>query len=83
MVEQATAAAHSLREETNALSALMAQFRIGDAMPGAVRRPAATGKANPVHAVQRKVANFVGAGRMMGGTAQPTLASASRSWEEF
>jgi len=83
MVEQATAAAHSLREETSALSDLMAQFRIGDAISGAVARPSATRKANPVHAVQRKVANFVGAGRMTGAVAQPTLASASGSWEEF
>jgi methyl-accepting chemotaxis protein len=83
MVEQATAAAHSLREETSALSDLMAQFRIGDAMSSAVARPSATRKTNPVHAVQRKVANFVGAGRMTGAVAQPTLASASGSWEEF
>jgi methyl-accepting chemotaxis protein len=82
MVEQATAAAHSLREETNAVSELMARFRIGDGAPSPARPPA-TGKINSVHAVQRKVANFVGGGRAIGRASQPSLASTSGSWEEF
>ncbi len=36
MVEQATAAAHSQRDETDALSELIAQFRVGDTGPVAV-----------------------------------------------
>jgi hypothetical protein len=32
MVEEASAAAHALHEETDALSALIAQFRVGDAV---------------------------------------------------
>ncbi len=35
MVEQTTAAAHSLREESDALSELIARFRVGDATPAA------------------------------------------------
>jgi methyl-accepting chemotaxis protein len=36
MVEEASAAAHALREETDALSALIAQFRVGESAPVAV-----------------------------------------------
>jgi methyl-accepting chemotaxis protein len=51
MVEQATAAAHSLREETDALSDLIAQFRVDDGLSAAAR------SRNPVHARQAKLAS--------------------------
>jgi len=81
MVEEAAAAAHSLREETDGLSQLISQFRVGD-LPsaGVAARPAAR-KPNPVHAVQKKIASFVGGGR--GGAASGVAVSAPESWEEF
>ncbi len=78
MVEEATAAAHSLGEETDALSDLISQFRVGDtglADVAVARRPAAR-KANPVHAVQEKIMAFAG-GRSV-ATAQKAA-----EWEEF
>jgi methyl-accepting chemotaxis protein len=82
MVEQATAAAHSLREETDALSELIAQFRVGDTGPVAVSTPLAR-KPNPVHAVQQKIKSFVGGGRSSGGVATATAAAAPEAWEDF
>jgi methyl-accepting chemotaxis protein len=80
MVEQATAAAHSLREETDALSDLIAQFNIGDGG----RATAATRRSNPVHAAQKKITAFVGGGRNKGGQALAVAAgSKPESWEEF
>jgi methyl-accepting chemotaxis protein len=73
MVEEATAAAHSLREETLVLADLIGKFRFGDvqAAPGA-RKP------HPVHAAQRKIAAVASTGR--GGAA---TARKSDAWEEF
>jgi methyl-accepting chemotaxis protein len=42
MVEQATAAAHALHEETDALSALVSQFRVGDTASAAATPRAAS-----------------------------------------
>jgi methyl-accepting chemotaxis protein len=86
MVEEATAAAHSLREETDALSDLVAQFRVGDTGPMDLdATPAPTlRKPNPVHAAQQKIASFVGGGRPKGVAATATASSAKpESWEEF
>jgi methyl-accepting chemotaxis protein len=44
MVEQATAAAHALHEETDALSALVSQFRVGDTASAAATPRAASRK---------------------------------------
>jgi methyl-accepting chemotaxis protein len=87
MVEQATAASHSLREEAEGLASLMDQFRIGETdaasprlrpvrgapQPERTLTPAAR-RANPVYAVQQKIAAFAGA---------PTRSSAAETWEEF
>jgi methyl-accepting chemotaxis protein len=86
MVEQATAAAHSLREETDGLLALIAQFRVGELDPvaskAAPRSP--PGKPNFVHAAQQKIASFAGGGRGRGAAAVAVLApSAPADWEEF
>jgi methyl-accepting chemotaxis protein len=79
MVEQATAASHSLREEAEGLASLMDQFRIGATevralQPARAQAAPAMRRANPVPAVQKKVA---AAG---GGRAQ---ASPDAGWEEF
>jgi len=78
MVEQATAAAHALREETDALSDVVGQFRIGGASQNAPR--SSVRKPHPVHAVQRKVANFVGGGK---SAFAPQGLAAPDAWEEF
>jgi methyl-accepting chemotaxis protein len=77
MVEEAAAAAHSLREETDGLSELIAQFRVGDVAPAAGTVRPAIRKSNPVHAVQQKIAGFVGGG------ARAAAAPAAGPWEEF
>jgi len=83
MVEEATAAAHSLREETDALSNLIAQFRVGDTGPVAVTPRPTPRKPNPVHAVQQKIADFVGGGRRNGGVASAAAPAPPQSWENF
>jgi methyl-accepting chemotaxis protein len=76
MVEQATAASHSLREETDALSSLIAQFQVGDAVRAgpSAHRPAS--RANPIKAAQQKIAAFAG-GR------PNAQAAANSTWEDF
>jgi methyl-accepting chemotaxis protein len=83
MVEEAAAAAHSLREETDALSELIAQFRVGDAGPAAGTTRPAGRKSNPVHAVQQKIASFVGGGGRAASAAAVAAAPAPEPWEEF
>jgi len=83
MVEEAAAAAHSLREETDALSELIAQFRVGDAGPAAGTTRPASRKPNPVHAVQQKIASFVGGGGRAASAAAVAAAPAPEAWEEF
>jgi methyl-accepting chemotaxis protein len=82
MVEEATAASHSLREEADGLAQLMQQFRTSESersIASATRQVARTApppkpRPNPVHAVQKKIAAFAGGG------AAP---SQSSEWEEF
>jgi methyl-accepting chemotaxis protein len=76
MVEQATAASHSLREETDALSSLIAQFQVGDVAPGGTSAPRSTLRAHPVRAAQQKIAAFAG-----GRASAPNAANAT--WEDF
>ncbi len=71
MVEQATAASHSLREETDAVVALMAQFRVGEISTTDASAQSKPSRANPVHAVQQKLAVGMGGGR------------GAQSWDEF
>jgi methyl-accepting chemotaxis protein len=82
MVEQATAAAHSLREETDALSDLIAQFRVGDTGPVAVNTSSMR-KPNPVHVAQQKLKSFIGGGRSHGAAATASAPAAPEPWEEF
>ena len=75
MVEQATAAGHSLREETDGLSRLMSEFRVGDQ----------AARIAPTARRQRSVAQSVG----KSATAQSAFKSASApalaeaNWDEF
>jgi methyl-accepting chemotaxis protein len=84
MVEQATAAAHTLREDTDALSDLIGQFRIAGTARSAAR-PSGGRKLNPVHAVQRKIASFAGGGASAVATRSlaPQGPAAPDAWEEF
>jgi methyl-accepting chemotaxis protein len=84
MVEQATAAAHTLREDTDALSDLIGQFRIAGTARSAAR-PSGGRKPNPVHAVQRKIASFAGGGASAVATRSlaPQGPAAPDAWEEF
>jgi len=73
MVEEATAAAHSLREETQALTDLIGKFQFGAVAAAAPVRSAA-----PVHAAQQRIRAFAGA--------RPGARNAAvkvEGWEEF
>ena len=79
MVEEATAAAHSLREETLVLADLIGKFQFGGASTAARAPAAPRAQPSPVHAVQQRARAFAesrpGA---IGNTALKT-----DSWEEF
>jgi len=79
MVEQATAGSRNLREETDALAAMMDNFRIGDdriATQVAGRPNAAQAQHSPsARSGRRPVAARAGAGR--------PAATLDTSWEEF
>jgi methyl-accepting chemotaxis protein len=71
MVEETTAASHSLSREASVLSDLMGQFRLANAgRPEAAARPA--GGRNPVHAAQARIVQMVATDQ-----AKPD------AWEEF
>ena len=77
MVEESTAAAHSMKSETGELAQLMAGFRTGPS--GAIGRTApqaasarSAARPSPARAMQRKVAASLGG-----------AASGQGSWEEF
>lgn len=85
MVEQSTAASHSLAKEAASLNQLLSRFNLADGTstsrssvaPAAVRSasPASRPSASPARALGRKIANAFG-----GGSA---AAVAQDSWEEF
>ncbi len=58
MVEESTAASHTLAREAATLSQLMGQFRLGGTAANAAPR-SAQGRRNPVHAAQKRVAQLV------------------------
>lgn len=83
MVEQATAAAASLRSEASSLAGLIAGFDIGAGeSPGAAARaePVARSAAsdgdreNPVHAARARLASFARSGAAV---------AVATEWEEF
>ena len=81
MVEQATAAAASLRSEAAGLANLISAFEIGQGRSAPAARPAAyesspVPDSNPVHAARARVASFA-----RGGAA--AAVKPSTDWEEF
>jgi len=83
MVEESTAASHTLASEAEELSRMMSQFRVGAQSAGAgrasaKRRPPAS---NPVHAAQAKVTAF--AGGRGAAVALAASAPADDGWTEF
>ncbi|MGE7467753.1 methyl-accepting chemotaxis protein, partial [Brevundimonas sp. NPDC003935] len=75
MVEQSTAASHSLSQEADVLAASVSRFRTGQAAaPVAAKKPA------PVRAPQ-PVAQTVAA--LRSGARKPSLVVVSDGWEEF
>jgi len=80
MVEEATAAAASLRSEAQGLSDLVGRFRIGDEPASARPRPAASPAPrpanNPVHEAQGRLVAFAGRGGRVGN-------AVAAGWEEF
>ncbi len=81
MVEESTAASHTLAHEADELSRMMSQFKVGvQAVAAGRASPKRRAPAsNPVHAVQAKVAAFAGS---RGGPA-PAPAPADDGWTEF
>ncbi len=77
MVEQSTAASHSLAQEAQSLQASVAQFRVGDNVQAPVSR---TASARVGHSPNLKVQALKAVGR--GGAALKPQA-ASEGWEEF
>jgi methyl-accepting chemotaxis protein len=80
MVEQSTAASHTLAQEAEDLTHMMSQFKVGAQSVGTVR-PSLKRRApahNPVHAVQAKITASVG-----GGRAFASSAPADDGWTEF
>ncbi|KQO80254.1 methyl-accepting chemotaxis protein [Rhizobium sp. Leaf262] len=79
MVEQSTAASHSLAKEAAALNQLITQFNLGNGSssgrPVQVATAASAPVASPTRQLMRKVAGAFG-----GGAA---AATADKSWEEF
>ncbi|WP_404417713.1 methyl-accepting chemotaxis protein [Brevundimonas vesicularis] len=82
MVEQSTAASHSLAQEAESLQASVAQFRVGSspsraAAPAPVRTPAPVAKPSSHMAAALKV---IGRG---GAAPKPQAAAVEDGWEEF
>ncbi|MGK6321989.1 methyl-accepting chemotaxis protein [Sphingomonas sp. DT-51] len=86
MVEEATAAARSLAEETENMSRQVARFRLNDRAPSALPAPAAaSGAGSPVHQLQARAAQ---AGARIAAGARATRSSAAVAvaqddWSEF
>ena len=90
MVEQTTAASHSLAKEAASLNQLLSRFNLGETdgrsrntsapFAGAPKAVTSASKpaASPAHALGRKVASAFGV-----GAAAATATAASASWEEF
>lgn len=81
MVEQTTAATHSLSGDVSALTQLLAQFTLSDPGTGSVKALTAaaqvSSKASPSRALARRVANA------FSGRVSPAAAAHSDNWEEF
>jgi len=82
MVEQSTAASHSLAQEAEALQASVAQFNVGAASTETARAPATM--ADPVEPTPVQAPHMAAALKTLGrGGAAPRVLAASEGWEEF
>jgi methyl-accepting chemotaxis protein len=80
MVEQSTAASHSLAQEAESLQASVGRFRVGESLSRPA--PAAPPRASAASAPSRMVAALKTLGR--GGAAlKPQPAPTEDGWEEF
>ncbi|CAG0980772.1 Methyl-accepting chemotaxis protein II [Rhizobiaceae bacterium] len=79
MVEQSTAASHSLAHEAAALNQLLSQFRLSGGAPRAANQ-ASRPAASPARALVQKVAGAFGRGGVATAAAP---AAAADKWEEF
>jgi len=75
MVEETTAASHSLREESDALSELIQRFRVGEVRSAAPPQRREAPRPSPARALQQKVAAFAGA--------RAVPPADDNGWEEF
>ena len=82
MVEQATAASHSLSGEAQELAHLVGQFRIGESVAAPVLKRAAP-KTPPKKRVVTTSASKVVALPRQDGAPRPALADTSEDWSEF
>jgi len=83
MVEQSTAASHSLSQEADVLAASVSLFRTGHAAAPVAAGPRPAAVRTPVRNAQ-PIAQTVAALRNQGGGARkPTLAVVTDGWEEF
>ncbi|NBB66227.1 chemotaxis protein, partial [Pseudomonas sp. ODNR1LW] len=89
MVEQSTAASHSLAQEAEALQASVAQFKVGagvQAAPAAASRRAAPAASAPAPAAApgKPVSRVIQALKSVGrGGAAPKVEAEADGWEEF
>ena len=86
MVEQSTAASHSLSQEAGELAQLVGRFKIGTATAGQAARHALRPVANPVRAAQARISSFASqqaAPRRSGNAALALANTTEADWEEF
>jgi methyl-accepting chemotaxis protein len=86
MVEQSTAASHSLAQEAEALQASVAQFRVGapSAPAAQVRTHAPAARQAPVRPAEPRSSRMVQALKTIGrGGAAPRVEAVEDGWEEF
>jgi methyl-accepting chemotaxis protein len=87
MVEESTAATHSLKGETGELVRLMSRFRVGEGAPASASRPTMADPAthaparNPVAEQRAKLNSFARPG--VSGANALAAAPAEDGWEEF
>lgn len=81
MVEQSTAASHSLANEARALNHLLSQFKLGKSDAPRVATTKAEPQPSPARALMRKVAGVFSGGT--GAATATATASVAQDWEEF
>ncbi len=83
MVEQSTAASHSLAEEAEELARLVGQFRIGEIAAAPVLKQAARKTSPKLRTVASTSARKVVALPRQAGASRPAVTEAQEDWNEF